>query len=506
MQRLSLSIFSLVALASSAHAQPAPDAPPPGPPEPPADQPAPPPAQPEPPSAPTGSPGGPPAPVTTTPPPSGSQTENKAETPPSIQGKWSTTFYGFAEGDLIYDTVQGATNAGGPTEALGNGALPRPANGMTAAQFRAAHDQFQTSARNSRIGFRFTAPTVNDIKATGNIEADFVGNQPNTVSEASLFVNATMRIRNAFFKLETPYLDVLFGQYWQLFGWQPNTQQGSVQYQGLPGFLSSRTEQLRIGKTIKAGDVSVEAAIAATRPGQRAGGLPDGVGGLKLAYDGLKASRIVGGAGSALDSAMIGVSVIGRRFNVSELKATPVNTIQRNGYGLAVNALVPVVPATKQSKANALTLEGEFVTGGAIADLYTGLSGGVALPTTVPGTMPAAAFAPNVDNGLVEYKTSDGSVHPVRWQSYGVGAQYFLPPSGNVAIVVNYSHLTSDNAHAFGAATAVFEKQDYVDGDLFFDITPAVRFGAGFVWLQQTYVDGVSAPDYRGQLSGYFIF
>jgi hypothetical protein len=436
MQRLSISIVSLVALAGSAGAQPAPD-PQPVPPadQPPADQP---PAQPEPAGAPTGSPGGPPAPVTVAPPPSPAQSE-KAPEPPSVSGKWTTSFYGFTEGDLIYDTVQGATNGGGPTEALGNGALPRPASGTAQMnpQFRAAHDQFQTTARNSRLGFRFTAPTVNDIKATGNIEFDFGGNQPNTVSEASLYVNATMRIRHAFMKLETPVIDVLFGQYWQLFGWQPNSQAGSVQFQGLPGFLSSRTAQLRLGKTVKAGEVSVEVEIAATRPGQRGGGLPDGTGGLKLAYDGLKAARIVGSAGSALDSAMIGVSVIGRRFNVAELKAAgtaqSTDTVQKNGYGLAVNALVPLVPATKQSKANALTLGGEFVTGGATADLYTGLNGGVAaLPATIPGTMPAVAFTPNIDNGLVEYKP-DGTVHPVRWQSYGAFAQYFLPPSGNVA-------------------------------------------------------------------------
>src|SRR5206468_732926 len=113
---------------------------------------------------------------------------------------------------------------------------------------------------------------------------------------------------------ETPVVDVLAGQYWQLFGWQPNSQAGSVQFQGLPGELSSRTAQLRISKTIKAGDVAVEVAVAATRPGQRASGMPDGVGGLKLSYEKLKAARIVGSAGTALDSAMVGVSVIGRRF------------------------------------------------------------------------------------------------------------------------------------------------------------------------------------------------
>jgi hypothetical protein len=508
MQRLSISVFSLVVLAGSAGAQPAPDPQP----APPADQP---PAQPEPSPAPASPPAAPPAPapapVEVTPKESGSQVANKPDAPPSVSGKWTTSFYGFTEGDIIYDTIQGATNGGPPTEALGNGALPRPASGMAQMnpQFRAVHDQTQVTARNSRLGFRFTAPAVSDMKPSANIEFDFAGNQPNTVSEASLYVNATMRIRHAYFKLETPYLDVLFGQTWQLFGWQPNSQAGSVQFQGLPGFLSSRAAQLRIGKTIKAGNVTVDVQVAATRAGQRAGGLPDGVGGLRLAFDKLKAARIVGSAGSALDSATVGVSVIGRRFNVTELKANTTDTIQKNGYGLAINGLVPIIPASKESKSNALTVGGEYVMGGGTADLYTGLTGGVALPANIPGTTPATPFAPNIDNGLVGYLTSDGSVHPVRWKSYALFAQYFLPPKGNVVAIVNYSHLSSDNTHNFGlnnTVNTVFEKQDYIDGTLMFDVTPAVRFGVGVVSLKQTYVDGVEAHDYRGQLSGMFIF
>jgi hypothetical protein len=348
---------------------------------------------------------------------------------------------------------------------------------------------------------------VNGIKVTGQIEADFVGNQPTPITEASLFGNATLRLRHANFKIETPFIDVLIGQYWQLFGWQPNTQSGSIQYQGLPGFLNQRSVQLRLGKTIKAGDVSVDVAVSASRPGHRAGGVPDGTAGLKLSYDKLKAFHIVGGAGSTLESAMIGVSAVGRRFSVNEFKATSVNPVERNGYGLAVNALIPVVPATKESRANALTLLGEFITGGGIADYYTGLSGGVAQPA-LPNPMmtnPAPVYTPNVDNGLVIFK-ADGTLHPVRWQSYGAGLQYFLPPAGKVGIVGNYSHLTSENAHAFGTAARIFDKQDFIDGNLFFDITPAVRLGVDFVWINQTYVDGVEAKDYRGQLSGYLIF
>src|SRR3954468_5716310 len=145
MQRLSITMFSLVALAGSAGAQPAPDPQP----APAADQPA----QPEP----AGPTGGPPAPVAVAPPPSPAQSEKPPQAP-SVSGKWTTSFYGFAEGDLISDSVQG------PGEAIGTGARPRPAMGMTPSTFAAAHRQFIPSARNSRVGFRFTAPTVSEVK------------------------------------------------------------------------------------------------------------------------------------------------------------------------------------------------------------------------------------------------------------------------------------------------------------------------------------------------------
>jgi hypothetical protein len=487
MKRLLFSFLSIAAFTAVVRAQPAPT---PAEPAPPADQPTPPPGEPvTPPPPPPAEPKPEPKPVP------------KAEPPPAVQSKWTTTFYGFVEGDLLFDTVQG------PTEGLGNGALPRPAMGATPSAYTAAHNQFTTTARNSRIGFRITAPAMGDVKVSGQVEADFNGNQPPGISEASLFTNATMRLRQANVKIETPVVDILIGQSWNLFGWQPVTQAGSVQFQGLPGEINSRSQQLRLTKVIKAGDIAIEAAIAATRPGQRNGGMPDGQAGLKISYDALKAFHIVGSSGSALDSAAVGVSVIGRRFAVAEFKATPVDDVKKNGYGIAANALLPIVPATKESRANALTLEGEFITGGAIADLYTGLSGGVgqpALPNPM-GTTPAPVYTPNFDNGLVIFK-QDGTLHPVRWQSYAAGLQYFLPPSGKVGIVLNYSHISSENAHAFGAANRVFDKQDFFDANLFFDVTPSVRIGADVVWLKQTYVDGLEAPDYRGQFAGLFIF
>ncbi|HEX2686495.1 MAG TPA: hypothetical protein VHN14_07750 [Kofleriaceae bacterium] len=414
---------------------------------------------------------------------------------PAVTSKWDTTLYGFVEGDTIYDSTQGLNDN------AGNSAVPRKGS------YAGNHGQTTMGARNSRIGYRISAPAVDDIKASAQLEMDFVGNQPPGISESAFFASATFRVRHLNVKLETPIVDVLIGQSWQLFGWQTLYQPATVQIQGIPGEVFSRSPQIRLSKKLACDPVSLELAVAAARPPQRASATPDGQAGIKLNLDSVKAFHTAGSTGTALDSASIGVSVVGRRFAVDEFTAAPHSQVVRNGYGLSIDALIPVVPATKEHHDNALTLLGSFVTGAGTADLYSGLSGGVSQPALPnPGmTTPAPTYTPNIDNGLALF-SADGTLHPMQWTSYLVGAQYYLPPSGKVFLAANYSHTSSGNAHAFGAATKVFDQQDWADGNLFVDLTPAVRLGLELAWINQTYVNGTEGTNYRAQFSGWLIF
>ena len=47
---------------------------------------------------------------------------------------------------------------------------------------------------------------------------------------------------------------------------------------------------------------------------------------------------------------------------------------------------------------------------------------------------------------------------------------------------------------------------DWFDVNLFWDATPAVRFGAEYSYTKQTYGDGVEAKNTRGQFSAFYIF
>jgi len=467
MQRLLISSLSLVAFGASAYAQSAPTAPDPAAPADPAAAPVVEPAR-----APVAEPT-PAAPLE--PAPAAPAAPAKPDEKPAITGKWETSLYGFVEVDSIYDSTQGLNDL------AGNAAIPK------SGTYTGDHGQTTMAARNSRIGFRLNAPTYNSIKASAQLEMDFLGNQPPGISEASFFQNAQFRYRHLNLKLETPVVDILIGQSWQLFGWQGLFHPNTIDIQGVPAQVYSRAPQIRFSKKVKAGDFSVELALAALRPVQRASGVPDGQVGIKLNYDKLKAYHTGGGSGTSLDSAAIGVSAIGRRFAVNEFAATSTKDVTANGYGISVDALIPLVPATKEKKENALTVIGNFVTGAGIADEYTGLSGGVRQPTLPApvGGGAAPVYTPNVDNGLVEFR-ADGTLHAVQWTSFMVGVQYYLPPSGKAWLSANYSHLSSDNAHAFGPAAAVWDKSDWAEGNLF--------------------DDGSDATNYRTQLSGFLIF
>ena len=428
--------------------------------------------------------------------------------PQPVTAKFSATFYGFVEADFIFDSTQSLNDLAGNATIAKSGS------------FAANHDRMTFGQRNSRLGFKLKGPETEMIKSSGIAEMDFLGNQPQgspspagspAVSESAYFASPTFRVRHMALKLETPFVDVMAGQYWELFGWQTNYHPNSVQIQGLPGQVFSRAPQLRLSHMFKSDDVNVEIAVAAVRPPQRDSGLPDGQAGLRLIVNNWKGERTAGGAGTSVDPLSVGVSGVARRFRLPIFSATmPADQTQTiNGYGISVDGIIPVVPATVTNWDNALTLTGSFVRGQAIADLFTGLTGGVSLAT--PAGTPSN-FTSDIDNGLVIFDSS-GQMHAIRWQSVLVGAQYYFPTSPfRMWISGNYSHMSSNDigniAEATGSNTKskLFNKSDFADGNLFVDATQSIRFGLEYAWFRQTYLDGIKGTNHRVQFTGFYIF
>lgn len=436
-------------------------------------------------------------------PPASAVQPQKAATP--VVNKWNTQLYGFAELDAIQDTRQTLG------EVPGNPVLPH------AGTYAADNGRLQLSMRNTRVGFRFSSPEFRGMKGSGLVETDFFGSQPNANggnSEAGLFNSAVLRVRHAWAKLETPYVDVLGGQTWQLFGWQPYFHPNTVELQGVPGQVYSRTAQFRLSETIKTEPVTFEVAVAAARPPQRDADLPDGQAGVRMALNGWKGVRTSGGTGTGVDPAMIGVSGVLRGFQVQKPgQPDPTYVSKTSGWGVSIDALVPVIPGTAADRSNALTATGSWVRGAGIQDMYSGFSNGVGSPTANTaitgangGSAGPLASANGLDGGLVAFNSAN-NLTAIQVRSFMLGLQYYTPiDNGAVWLAGNYSQTNSDNAADLTSSAAVFKRQRWAEAALFWDATQAVRFGGAFAWFEDQLKDGSLAHNQRYQFSMWYLF
>lgn len=406
----------------------------------------------------------------------------------AVAAKWDTTLYGFVEADAIIDTTQSLT------EVAGNTALARPDT------YAGSHGRFEYSVRNTRLGLRVRAPEFYGLSAGAVVEMDFLGNQAPNASELVTATAGLLRLRHLNVQLETPYVDILIGQSWQLFGWQPYFHAGAVSIPGIPGEVFSRAAQVRLSHTFRTDPVNVDAAVSIARAPQRDAVDPDGQAGLRVTFNNLRGLRTLSATHTQVDSAAIGISAALRRFSLPEFVAAPQRSVSTVGWGVSVDALVPII-AVPDRRAWALTLQGSYVRGAGIADFYTALTGGVSFPSLPLGS----TYNANIDRGLALFDRN-GNLGTVDWQSFLIGLQFYLPPQGRIFLVTNYSQINSDNAADFGDPTQVFTQSRLVSASLFLDATAAFRFGLEYAWMQQVYADEVTAQNHRAWLSAFFLF
>jgi hypothetical protein len=447
---------------------------------------------------------------------------------------WKLTIYGFAEADMMRDS----------TRSFNDGFN----NNVVAHEQTQAFGQprLQFTIRNSRLGFKSEAPSVGGIRSTGVLEFDLFGNQPSVNSgggssgqvsgagfttESAFFNNAALRVRHAYVKFEDDIVDVLVGQTYHLLGWQNYFFGSSTGFLGLPNALFNRTAQLRLSHTFGSNPINFDVAAGAFRPVQRDSGLPDGEGGLRLCINKWKAMTTPGSGGTGALPAAIGVSGLLRAFKVDPWAPLPAPPIRLLGWAVAANIIIPVIPVVDSTdRGNALTLTGEFVTGTGDADQY-GMTAGATMPNvfplppetpvnamgvTVPMLATGAAplvglpYTPNIDPGMVAFDSS-GVLHTINWQTFIVGLQYYLPPSGRAFITGNYSQGKSNNIASLyhpGSprqpwvnSLAVFETSWYVDGNFFFDITPSIRMGLSYQHVTQGLADGTRGRNDRFEMT-----
>lgn len=420
--------------------------------------------------------------------------------------KWAATFYGFVETDFIVDSTRSYQDS------IGNSLVAR------SDTYAGQVGRTQFSIRNTRVGMALESPVIGGVKPSAVIEADFFGGpSASSTSEATSFASPTLRLRQAYVKLQNDVIDVVVGQTYDVFGWQGYYYPCSLEFLGLPNQLFSRSAQFRLSHAFNAqGAVSVDLAASAARPAQQDSMVPDAEGGLRFNVNRWKGISTPGNTGTAALPLSIGVSGVLRQFKVNAFAPPPVQSSnQVSGWGLSVDALIPVIPASSaRDRGNRLTLTGSFVTGTGIGDLITATGGATfpTLPNPAQGN-PAPQYTGNIDNGLVSFDTR-GVLHTIDWQAFKVGLQYYLPPSGRVIFSANYTQARSNNMASLfpkGGAEiellgAVASLSQYADLNLFFDATPAVRFGISGQYTRVEYLDGNKPHNYRAMAQALYAF
>ncbi|MET0792140.1 MAG: hypothetical protein ABW061_11515 [Polyangiaceae bacterium] len=399
---------------------------------------------------------------------------------------WSLTFYGFIEADFITDSTRSYD------ERISSSLVAR------SDTYEGHHGQTQFSIRNTRLGLQFKSPVTGGVSPSAVIETDFYGAKPDpsttTTPEKDYYDAASLRVRHAYLLLENAYVDVLAGQTYNVFGWQ-----------------NFRSTQFRLSHNFGAwtGPVTLTLAASVARPAQRDSSVPDANVGLRLninRWQGVITTNA--NSGSLSQPMFLQVSAVGRQYKVDSFTPPPTqNSNSASAWGVSIDALLPVIPANDANdRGNRLTLTGSFVTGTGIGDLISA-NGGAAFPTLPNPAQanPPPLYTPDIDNGLVSFDVQ-GVLHTIDWRAVKVGLQYYLPPSGRLFLTANYTQAHSTNmAKLFPKGGAEIELLGRVadttqqgDVNLYWDATPAVRFGLTGAYTKVRYLDGNEPHNLRG--------
>jgi hypothetical protein len=424
------------------------------------------------------------------------QDKTKSAVPEDVKSKWNMTIYGFVEADFIEDSKQSA----GLVEAAGNPALP------IGRSYAADHGQLTYGARNSRLGVNVAAPEYAGIRASMKAEMDFLGNGTPTSEQNNFWTSPVMRIRHMYLTLDTEYVTVTLGQSWELFGWQPYFFPNTVDVQGVPDQVYSRSPKIQISHVFK-GPINLEPGVSLSRPVERGSNEPDIQAGLRLTIPDWVGVHTMSATSQAVDAAGIGVSGCYRDFRVPRpgTPAVDADSISTHGKGVCLDLFLPLLHPDAQSKANSLSFTGEIVYGAGINDLYTGFSGGL-------NNIAAANVVTGIgDQGPIGYLGTE--LKAVQWRTEIAGLQYYLPPDGNWWISLNYGSDKSNNIGKLAgtngtvfAPNIVFDRSQWLNASLSWSVTPAVILGLSVDQYRDSFVNEQTSRDTRVQFSAFYVF
>lgn len=163
-----------------------------------------------------------------------------ASAPANVTSKYPVTFYGYLKFDMAYDSGR-----------INDGNFARWVD-MTDGD----DDQFNATARQTRLGFKWTGPSGNGMSSRAQFEIDFYNGGAQNKN--------LLQMRHAYVavKWDEADIEVLGGQTWDVISPlnAPTVNYSGLWWMGDPGF---RRAQLRVTKGFDAGDDGRITAIVA---------------------------------------------------------------------------------------------------------------------------------------------------------------------------------------------------------------------------------------------------
>jgi hypothetical protein len=424
------------------------------------------------------------------------------------KGQWKVTMSGFVELDMISDSTRSLG------ETVGNAPIDKP-NTLAGANGRT-----QFSVRDTRLAFTIEPPSLGSWKFKAHYESDFAGFDPNSTgataslnSEASFFNNPTYRLRHAYFQATHEGFQILVGQSWSVFAWQPYYFFSSDEVYAIPGMTANRTAQVRLMEQLDLGHTfGLQGAFAVLRPAQRDSLYPDLQAGLRFTF-GNRSSGLTGGPSGPIRTQpmSLGISGLAREINIPAAGGGVGDTSNFLASAYALDFMLPIVASSDgKDVGNTLSLIGEYTSGRGYGDQFPNWTGNTANPLNASAVSPSKAV--NLDGGIGDYDAT-GTFGLIDLTSYNIHLQYHFPTEWKTFSEIGYGDLSSSNMSIFtpksgltSAGKQPYNRDTVVFGNLFHQFSEQIRVGIEFAHVETTYADGAVVPNNRYQITALFIF
>lgn len=417
---------------------------------------------------------------------------------------WKILLNGFVEIDTIHDTTRSFG------EYFGNGAVSRPGS------LKGDNGRTQFSGRNSRLGLTVLAPAQSDWKSKAVLEFDLFGYEPTigtsdpNMSEAGYYQNPALRVRHSYLAAEKETWQMTAGQTWSLFGWQPFYFPAVVSVAPEAGELFQRTLQFAVLNSANFGTSSkLQTAVSIERPSQRDAQVPNLNWGLRYSFESLRSGFTSTYGENKTEPFSVGASGTFKQFTTPLSVAQADGQRHHNSAAVAVDILLPLLPANGNETGNSLSFSGEFTSGTGYADALPGWTGGL------------TGFASNTSAGNLGDKTNldaghagfdaNGEFSFINLQTWNASLQYHFPGESKTFTNFGYGQIFSDNVGNLTAggtaATAIYDKSTIYFLNVIRDVTKQIRLGIEYDLFSTHYFsDQSSATNERFQFTALFRF